>query len=211
MIKQNQLGLNFYLFLFIVLFFNSFVDASLSDKCLKIFKPKNTAYSLNKDTLLQTPHSQLLFTQVYQQLSALEGAELSHKETQQYVLQLEQLIQHLEKNSNQTSARLQLLDSYLTPALQKLSDIISFIKNGSALKYESLDTQIILRLILSTFSQHLPAYLTHSKTDNLDWPRLRIILESLSSFSKEQPAFSLYKIYRSVREKYSLEEYINCK
>ncbi|MCZ0933505.1 MAG: hypothetical protein OXJ52_10210, partial [Oligoflexia bacterium] len=148
--------------LFIVLLFSSPTDASLSNNiCLKTFKTtKNTIYSLNKGALLQNSYSQQLFTQVYQQLPLLERGELSQKEAQEYVLQLEQLIQHLEKNLSQTDKRLQLLDSYLTPALENIPNIISSIKSDSTLKYESLDTQVILRLVLSTLSQHLFAYLT---------------------------------------------------
>ena len=124
---------------------------------------------------------------------------------------MENLIHELEKNSNQYNQRLQLLDPYLTPALNNMSDITSFIvKNDLSVKYESIDTQTTLKLMLSTFSQHLHAYLSHPNPKNLDWSRFRTILENIANFRKEQGAFSLYKIYRSVREKYSLEEYINC-
>ena len=209
--NKNSNKFNLKLLLFIALFFSPLANTSLSDKCLGLFKTKNTVYSLNKNTTLTNSYSQKLYKYVYQQLPTLEGEALSHKETQQYILQLEQLIQLLEKNLNQSNKRLQLLDSYLTPALKKLPNIISFIKSESALKHESLDTQTVLRLTLSTFSKHLHTYLTHSKTKSLDWSRLRVILESIASFNKQQPAFSLYKIYRSVREKYSIKEYINCK
>ena len=205
----NKLGLKIPFV--IILFINSAVSASLSSKCLKIFKSKKAIYSLNDKSLLQNPYSQTVFQQVYQQLPLLEESDLSQKETQKYILQLERLIQHLEKDLNQTNRRLKLLDSYLTPALKKLPNIISSIKSEPALKHESLDTQTILHLTLSTFSRHLLAYLTHSKIESLDWARLRVILESIAGFSEKQQAFSLYKIYRSVREKYSLEEYINCK
>ncbi|MDE0092332.1 MAG: hypothetical protein OXN83_03490 [Oligoflexia bacterium] len=199
------------LFLVTNLFLMSSADTLLLDRCYSIFKTKNVSYSLNENSLLKNPYSQLIFEKVYQQLPLLEEAGLSKIEIKKYNLLLEQLIQKLEKGSYQQSQRLQLLNSYLTPALRNIPNIISFIKSESALKYESLDTQTILKLTLSTVSLHLQAYLTHSKTEKLDWPRLRTILESISNFSEKQPAFSLYKIYRSVREKYSLEEYINCK
>ena len=199
------------LFLFVSLYFSANAKISLLDKCHKIFKPKTVQQSLNKETSLQNPYSQLLFEKIYQQLPLLEGTGLSKTEMKKYNLLLELLIQKLEKGSYQQNQRLQLLDSYLTPALQKAEEILSFIKSDTAVKYESLDTQMILRLILSALSQHLFSYLTHPKTEKLDWARFRTILESISSFSEKQPAFSLYKIYRSVREKYSLEEYINCK
>ena len=198
-------------FLVVFLYFSASAKISVLDKCREMFKSKNVQQSLNKETALKNPYSQLLFEKVYQQIPSLEGTGLSKTEMNKYNFLLEQLIQKLEKGSYQQNQRLQLLDSYLTPALQKTSEIISFIKSDTAVKYESLDTQMVLQLILSTLSQQLLAYLTHSKTEKLDWARFRIILESISSFSAQQPAFSLYKIYRSVREKYSLEEYINCK
>ena len=203
----NKIGTLFV----VILFFNPLAHTSLSNKCFRLFNKKSVTYSLEQNTSLQNPYSQLVFTQVYQQLSLLEGAEFSYEETQQFALKLEKLIQHLEKNSHQAKTRLKLLDSYLTPALENTTHIVSFIKSDSVLKYESLDTKTILQLIFATFSQHLHAYLTHPKTEDLDWPRLRAILESISSFKKTQPAFSLYKIYRSVREKYSMKEYVNCK
>ena len=181
------------------------------DKCHKIFKPQTIQQSLNKESPLQNSYSQLLFEKVYQQIPSLEETGLSKTEMKRYNLLLEQLIQALEKGSHQQSQRLQLLDSYLTPALKKAPEILSFIKSDTAVKYESLDKQMILKLMLSTFSQHLRSYLKHPETEKLDWARFRIILESISSFSNKQPAFSLYNIYRSVREKYFLEEYINCK
>ena len=193
------------------LFFNSVSQAGLVDKCRRIFKTQNVTYSLSDSAPLKNHYSQIVFEQVYQQLSLLEGDSLSTAETQKYILQLESLIQYLETNSVQKDKRLELLDPYLSPALKKIPDIISFIKSESALKYESLDTQTILQLALSTFSRHLHAYLSHPKAESLDWPRFREILESISSFKTEKPAFSLYKIYRSVREKYSIQEYINCK
>ena len=193
------------------LLFNPTSQAGLADKCYKIFKVKNITYSLNNSHSLKNPYSQLIFEKVYKQLDSIEGNRLSKTETQKYVLQLESLVKYLETNSAQKDKRLNLLDPYLSPALKKLPDMISFIKSESALKYESLDTQTILHLTLSTFSRHLHTYLSHPKVDNLDWPRLRKILESISSFNTEKPAFSLYKVYRSVREKYSIKEYINCK
>lgn len=209
--RYNKISgrLSLKLFLFTALLLNPIANASI--KCFNIFKTKKVIYSLNKDSPLTSSYSKLILKKVYQQLPLLEGIELTYKETQNYTLQLEQLIQLLEKNSNQTEKRLELLDSYLTPALKKLPKIISFVKSESALKHESLDTQTILRLTLSTLSLHLYTYLTQPKIKNLDWPRLRTILESVSNFDSKQPAFSLYKIYRSVREKYSIEEYINCK
>ena len=216
--EKNSNKFSLKIFLFTTLLFNPLANASylfsplakvsLPDKCFKLFKTKSTVYSLHSP--LQNTYSKKIFEQVYQQLHLIEGTELSQKETQIYILQLEQLIQLLEKNSEQTQKRIKLLDSNLTPALQQLPNIISFIKNESA-KHESLDTQTILRLTLSTFSLHLYTYLSKPNSKSLDWARLRVILESIASFKDGQQAFSLYKIYRSVREKYSIQEYINCK
>ncbi|MCY4321639.1 MAG: hypothetical protein OXC37_04480 [Bdellovibrionaceae bacterium] len=155
----------------------------------------------------------MIVSHLYEYLPLLEGNYLSEKETKNYILQTEKLIQLMEENSIKTYKRFEILEPYLTPALKKTSQIIYFMQskqNELNEKYEYLDTKTILNLILSTLSQHLYTYLTHPQSKNLDWSRLRIILESISQFNSEQPAFSLYKIYRSVREKYSLKEYINC-
>ena len=184
--KPNGIINRISLFFVATLFFSpSHASLPILNKCRGFFQIKSVQYSLHhQNKTLQNSYSQLIFEQVYQQIPLLEETTLSIQEKQKYILQLEKLIQNLEKNSLQTNNRLLLLDPYLTPALKNTPDIISFIKSDSALKYESLDAKTVLQLILSTLSQHLMSYLKHPHSQQLDWPRIKLILKSISNFQK---------------------------
>ena len=106
---------------------------------------------------------------------------------------------------------LNLMNSRWSEAVQAFPEIVSFVNSGKSSGYESLDTKTVIQLILSTFAHHTRAYLTHSRADHLDWPRINLILNSISEFKNKPSVFSLYKIKRAVAGKYSLNEYINCR
>ena len=202
----------------IALFFIGFSFCALSSshflsKCHLLFRSDDSVkYNLSENASWTNSYAQEFFSFVYQQFPLLEGQALSLMEIKIYVSYFEKLIRQLESSSNSSvQSRLELMNSHLSGAVKAFPVIVSFVNGGRASEYESLDANTIVKLALSTFSQHIMAYLTHPKAERLDWPRMNLILKSISDFKDKPGVFSLYKIKRAIQGKYSLNEYINCK
>ena len=202
----------------IALFFIGFCFCALSSshflsKCHWLFRSDDSVkYNLSENASWTNSYAQEVFSFVYQQIPLLEGQVLSHTEVKNYMSYFEKLIDQLESSSDSSvRSRLELMNSHLSGAVKAFPMIVSFINGGRASEYESLDANTVVKLVLSTFSQHTMAYLTHPKVERLDWPRMNLILKSISDFKDKTDVFSLYKIKRAVLQKYSLNEYVNCK
>ena len=189
-------------------------NPSLSDKCSKLFESQSSRsrseIQLSQNKAGENLYAHEVFFSVYKNLVSLKGV-LPPAEIQSYVSQLEKVMDLFENHSSHMKPRLKVLeDSQFLESLKSFPKMIEFIKSDKVKNYESLDTQNIIKLVLSTFSQHTLTYLTHSK-DKLDWSRFQVIIKSISDFNNEPSVFTLYKIQRAVKEKYSIKEYINCK
>lgn len=203
----------------IAVFFSFCLSFSISfeggahDKCHEHFQEDSDSaqYSFSKSTKWTNPYAEELFSSVHQQLPLLRGQGWSQEEIQFFVPRVERLLHHIENSSDPiVQNRLALLNPYLSAAVQAVPDILSFVKNGKAKEYESLDAKGIIKLTLSTLTHHTMAYLRHPRAADLDWGRMRVILESIAQFKVKPTAFSLYKIQVVVREKFDLAEYVNC-
>ena len=182
------------------------------DKCFKSFRSGPVKYNLSESTDLKSPYSRELFSFVYRNIPFLEDTVLSPKDTNLFVSHLEKLIEHIESSPDlNVKSRLDLMNSRWSDAVEAFPLIVSFINSGNTNGYVSLNTKTIVKLILSALGHHTMAYLTHSKEGKLDWARMSLILRSISEFKNTPSVFSLYKIKRAVEEKYSVNEYINCK
>ena len=194
-----------------------FVSTNTLNRCINIFKQAPSepiVFSKQKN-----PYSKALDVSVYQQISLLEGV-LSKKELQYYTASLVKTIQQFENGSHKLSdaafqTRINLMNSnlksrQLLTAIRTFPKMVQFAQSKEAHRYEFLDTNRILKLVLSTFSQHILSYLTHP-VNKLDWARFNYIVNSIAEFNRSPDIFSLYKIQRAIKEKYSLREYLNCK
>lgn len=187
-------------------------NQSVSNKCFGFFRSRPVKYNLSENTDLTSAYSMELFSAVYRKLPSLEGTVLSRGETNLFVSHIEELIRHIESSSDfNVRSRLELMNSRWSSAVEAFPAIVSFVNSGKTNEYESLDTKTIVKLVLSALGHHTMAYLTHPKTEVLDWPRMSFILKSIAEFTNQPSVFSLYKIKRAVEGKYSLNEYINCK
>ena len=196
---------------FIYFVFCHSVHSNIIDRCSRYFRSDPIKYNLSKNTKWNNSYAQELFSSVYQQISQLEKKEFSDKEIKNYTSQLERLINFIHtSSSSDVTNRLDRMGSHLSSAIKAFPEIVSFVQSDKFLSYP-LNANQILQLILSTFSQHIEAYLKHPHPDQLDWPRIQTILEQISFFKDQPNIFSLYKITRAIRQKYSVREYINCK
>ena len=196
---------------FMSLIFYSEGQPSFLSRCYNSFRSTPVQYSLSENTNWSNPYAKELFSSVYQQLSTLEGKVLSPSEMKNYIFHLEKLMNHMESSSDSDiKNRLAFMNSHFSDAIKAFPIIVSFIKSSKASEYESLDTDTIIKLILATFSWHTMAYLTHPQVERLDWARMNKILKSISDFKDKRNVFSLYKIQRAVRQKYSIREYLHC-
>jgi len=200
-----------FLILFISYSSYSMSGTSFMDRCLSYFKSPDVKYNLSPKQGENNVYSKNLYFFVYRQLHHLEQKELSVKEAQNYVSQLENLIELINSPTLKNQQNLKLIKEELLLATKAFPKIVSFVKSEKILDYPDLDKNLILKLVLSTFSKHIKAYLTHPQVQQLDWARLNVILQSISEFGEKANAFSFYKIKRAVRQKYDLKEYINCK
>lgn len=192
--------------------FYTLAEQNFLSRCYNRFRSSSVRYNLPENPQWASPYAKELFSSVYEQLPILEGKVLSVKETQQFVSHFEKLINHMESSSNPNiEGRLNFMNSRWSDAVRAFPLIVSFVNSGKTAKYKSLDVNTIIKLILSTLGHHTMAYLTHSESESLDWPRIGLILKSISEFESEPSVFSLYKIKRAIVGKYSLNEYINCK
>lgn len=193
-------------------FYCSSEGQTVLDKCFKSFRSRPVKYNLSESTDLRSPYSRELFSFVYSKLPFLEGTVLSHREAKFFTSRFEKLIEHIESSSDlNVKSRLDLMNSRWSDAVEAFPMIISFINSGNTNGNESLDTNTIVKLILSALGHHTMAYLTHPKAENLDWSRMSLILRSISEFKNNPSVFSLYRIKRAIEGKYSLNEYILCK
>jgi len=196
------------LLLFLGVFSYSFI-ANASLECQKLFKPQNIEYKLSTKSVFTNPYAQDLFSSVYMSLSFLK-TELSDSELKFYINFIEQTINLLENSSDHLGHSMHLMERFdLSKAIKAFPDIIHFLKSDQVSKHEFLDKQTILKLIVATFSQHLWTYFTHP-SNKLDWARFERIIKSIAHFESQPNVFSLYKIQRVIKEKYSLKEYISC-
>lgn len=204
--------MNYLIVLFFIgLVFYSEGQPGFLSKCYTFFRSDPVEYSFSGNTKWSNPYAQELFSSVYQQLPALEGKVLSPSETKKYILYFEKLMNHMESSADSDiKHRLDFMNSRWSDAVKTFPLIVSFVNNGQASEYESLDTKTVIELMLSTFSRHTIAYLTHPQIDRLDWERMGKILKSISDFKGKMDIFSLYKIQRAIRQKYSVKEYLNC-
>lgn len=140
-------------------------------------------------------------------------ALLSNKEKQKFLKELDQTISYLESKGlsveagNRRSARLKVLEPLLFKSLEAAPSIHRFLKESES---PYLNKKQALEIILITLTKYVRVYLNHpAKEFDIDFKRFEKILSNIAEFNGG--AFSVYKIIRSVREKYSLYEYLNCK
>ena len=217
---SNKMSIKFWIWIFFAgfVFCSPASERSLSGernffkKCLGNFQSRPPQYSLSGKEQWANPYARELFVSVYQQLPSLEEGLFSLAEINMSASSLSASIRLLESSADPgRQSRLNFIENELSQALQAFPAILSFVKNGEADKYESLDTKTVLQLVLATFGQHLRAYLTASQAEKMDWPRLKLILSHIAGFKEEPSVFALYKIQRAVRQKYSFREYIYCR
>ncbi len=186
-------------------------ESTLSKKCHTLFQT-GEQYDLPKSSKWNHPYSAQVFSSVLHQLEFLEGKALSKKEIANYKKGFESSINQIESFFRGSStAQWDFIGAHWLSAVEAFPKIVSFINSNKSSEYESLDTKTIIKIILATFSQHTVTYLTHPEAEKLDWPRFLLILKSISYFKDNSNGFSLYKIKRAVRGKYSVNEYIHCK
>jgi len=185
--------------LFFILF--SFF-AHTDDKCLKTF-----------DTLNENPHQEdsLKLTGLIEGLrEQLDQTQLlSQREKKAFLKEIEFALDYLktENPGPNHKARLEVLEPSIRKAFEVFPSIVSFLEAKPPVH---LDKKQVLKVIVMTLTKYVRVYLSHpDDTLNIDFARFTKTLSSIAEFNDN--AFSLYRVIRSVREKYSLHEYLNCK
>ena len=191
-----------FILFFIVL--PSSVFSNPIQKCLSVFT-KSMEYKLLSSAEFKSDYSKELFSGLYKQIE--HSSSLTKKEKQRFILETEKTIRFIESHSN--NRRLKVLSPQLLSALSAFPEIFEFTEKGlSPSSY--LDTKTAFKVSLASLTYYIRAYLSH-ESQNLDWGRLNTILSSIAQFKEEPNSVSIYKILRAVREKHSLNEYINCR
>lgn len=96
---------------------------------------------------------------------------------------------------------------FLERAAEKIPEIMEFVKEAP--EEEAPHLQQITLTVLATFSKHLPEALTMGS--EADWGQISLTLKNIAEFDKDKPRWSLYKIKRSIKKRYDLEEYLKCR
>ena len=92
--------------------------------------------------------------------------------------------------------------------IYRTAEIMEFLKQSSP--EEALYFSKVTQAIFSIFSKHLPVVLKQD-LQQVDWPRINLILQAVANFDSQNPRFSLYKVKRAIEGRYSLREFILCR
>ena len=195
---------------FLFIFFSFFAISKPDDRCLKQFndvKPENPI-ELSR---LENPYSLKLNSTLHTAISNTKF--LSPKEKKAFFKELKQTISYIESKDlghthrEKRNARLKALESMILQAVKTSPIILSFLEQTS-LPY--INKKQVAEIIFITLTKYVRVHLSHPKEEaNIDFKRFEKIISSIAHFNWN--AFSIYKIIRAVREKYSLHEYLNCK
>ena len=91
---------------------------------------------------------------------------------------------------------------------RKTPEIVEFV-NGLSEEKAAL-FQPIAEAVFSAFGKYVPAALKSEDYEENDWERINFILKSIAEFNINDAEFSLFKIKRAIRRRYSFREFILC-
>ena len=137
------------------------------------------------------------------------GRKKHHKVLEQA---LSDFIEFLERAPTKREQRglTALSAEFFEEGLRKMPGMVEFANTVS--KDKAPYVQKIVQSVFTTFGKHIPKALTEGKIyEEIDWPRINLILQSIAEFDRNKPEFSLYKIKRAIEGRYSLREYILCR
>ena len=188
------------------IFFSFFSYSHSHDKCLK------TVESLNKEGGLNLNSYSLKLESVLKE-EITKTKILSDKEKKVFFKELEQTIAYIENkdlaqaDKSKRGARLKVLEPLLMRSVQAVPSITSFLENELS---PYLNKKQALKIVFITLTKYVKIYLSHpDKESDIDFKRFEKIISTIEKFNGS--SFSIYKIIRTVREKHSLYEYLNCK
>ena len=198
----------FIIFNFIVLPWVSLSQPVMS--CVNMFSnSKSLEYKISLNTEFKHPYSKQLFLNLYTQIESMpllyKKEKQDKKLKQEFILKTEEIINFIESHPH--NPKLKALTPKLLQATEALPAIFNFVENQQT---SFLDTKTALKVVVVALTRYTGTYLKQ-EVNHLDWARLDKILSSIADFNTQPTAFSLYKILRSVREKHSLWEFINCR
>ena len=181
-------------------------DAVLS-YCMGAFSSKKDVFS----DIYNSSHSPLTKTLVgsYQAAYTMKWFD-SKRQIKEFSDGLKKTVKFLERSST-TQREQETLNNLVVSMeilIHKTSEITEFVKQSSA--EEALYFRKITQAVFSVFSKHLPMVLKQDP-QQVDWPRINLILQEVANFDPQNPRFSLYKIKRSIEGRYSLKEFILCR
>ena len=192
------------------IFFSFFAYSHSHDKCLKTVESLNKEGDLGLEPL-KNSYSLKLQSVLKEEITKTKT--LSDKEKKVFFKELEQTIAYIENkdlsqaDKNNREARLKVLEPLLMKSVQMAPSIISFLENESS---PYLNKNQALSVIFITLTKYVKIYLSHpDKESDIDFKRFEKIISTIEKFNGS--SFSIYKIIRTVREKHSLYEYLNCK
>ncbi|MDE0118404.1 MAG: hypothetical protein OXM55_00150 [Bdellovibrionales bacterium] len=201
--KKKRRGL-FSLYHF--LFLHSYIPASFAaiSLCGTVFIGREAFFT--SYISLKNPLSQIL-VEGHQRLENLKWFG-RQKHTMEFDKGLKEIVKLLEHSPAQQE-QLRRAGISLEKLINKIPEIIAFTEQLPL--EEAPYYRDITKAVLATFSKHLPAALKKHDSNQIDWPRINLILKNIAAFDKQNPRSSLFKIKRAIEGRYSLREFILCR
>ena len=130
------------------------------------------------------------------------------KKRKEFEKGMKEMVEFLESPSIQ-NGQLKNLRVSLEDIVGKISEIMEFTKNLPK-EEESVYFVKITQAVLAALNKHLPMIIK-ADANQVDWPRVNLILKQIAAFDMKSPRFSMYKIKRAIEGRYSLKEFILCR
>ena len=120
-------------------------------------------------------------------------------------------IEFLEKTpTEQEQKRLQFLSvRFMETGITKIPEIMEFVSELSEEK--AVLFQPVAEAVFAVFGKYVPAALKSKDYEKNDWERINFILKSIAEFNRNDAEFSLFKIKRAIKGRYSFREFILCR
>ncbi len=134
---------------------------------------------------------------------------IGNKEVREFEKGLRRMAEFLERPP--TGKEQEILNHFNTSieaSVNKIPEMMEFVQNVHPTKAPYFGR--ITEAVLAMFSKHIPTMLKED-ANQIDLPRINLILKSIAAFDANRPEFSLYKIKRAIEGRYSLREFILCR
>ena len=197
-------------FILIIFFYTFSVQANPLCSQFLLNNEKKESTILNKSKASDThSHSTTILFQIYEIVKQSNVFD-NKKQQRNFEEDLKKVSEFLDRSPTpKEQIALNKFNHPIEDYIKKTLEIITFFKNLQ--KSDALIFRKTIQAILAIFTKHIPTILEEDSLAKIDWPRMNLILKTISDFDKQKPKFSIYKIKRSIEGRYSLREFILCR